>query len=104
MSSASIESLRAEQHFLYLTTIGRVSGQPHEIEIWFILDDEKFYLFAGTNSVESFRTLVKRRILPLYHRVARTDSHQMYLNEFALRINVRKDSEMFEKMLQTVER
>ena len=45
MSAAGIESL-AEEQFLYLTTIGRVSGEPHEIEIWFIVHDEKFYLFA----------------------------------------------------------
>jgi deazaflavin-dependent oxidoreductase (nitroreductase family) len=28
----------AEQDYCYLTTIGRVSGEPREIEIWFGLD------------------------------------------------------------------
>jgi deazaflavin-dependent oxidoreductase (nitroreductase family) len=32
--------------FLYLTTIGRVSGQPREIEIWFTERDGRFYLIA----------------------------------------------------------
>ena len=29
----------AEDDFCYLVTTGRVSGRPHEIEIWFELDD-----------------------------------------------------------------
>ena len=31
---------------LYLTTIGRTTGLPREIEIWFVLDAGKFYIFA----------------------------------------------------------
>ena len=29
-----------------MTTIGRVSGQPREIEIWFTEREERFYLIA----------------------------------------------------------
>ena len=36
----------ADLQVLHLTTIGRVTGQPREIEIWFILRRAKFYLFA----------------------------------------------------------
>ena len=32
--------------FLYLTTTGRVSGQPREIEIWFVEHGGRFYLIA----------------------------------------------------------
>ena len=32
--------------FLYLTTTGRVSGQPREIEIWFTERDGRYYLIA----------------------------------------------------------
>jgi deazaflavin-dependent oxidoreductase (nitroreductase family) len=32
--------------FLYLTTTGRNTGQPREIEIWFIVHDGSFYVFA----------------------------------------------------------
>jgi hypothetical protein len=28
----------ADEDYCYLTTIGRVSGEPREIEIWFGLD------------------------------------------------------------------
>jgi deazaflavin-dependent oxidoreductase (nitroreductase family) len=32
--------------FLYLTTTGHVSGNPHEIEIWFVAYHEGYYLIA----------------------------------------------------------
>ena len=43
--SAPFESLAGEQ-VLHLTTDGRATGRPREIEIWFILCREKFYLFS----------------------------------------------------------
>ena len=56
-----------------------------------------------TNTIESFWSLLKRGILGWYHHVS--DAYlPLYLNEFAFRFNHRKDSEMFEKTLQTVER
>lgn len=33
--------------FCYLTTRGRVTGEPHEIEIWFAVRDPTVYLLAG---------------------------------------------------------
>jgi deazaflavin-dependent oxidoreductase (nitroreductase family) len=33
--------------FMYLTTIGRRSGRPHRIEIWFAAHDGRLYLRAG---------------------------------------------------------
>ena len=35
-----------EGPFLYLTTIGRRSGQPREIEIWFTEREGRYYLIA----------------------------------------------------------
>lgn len=32
--------------FLYLTTTGRVTGQPREIEIWFVESKGNFYVLA----------------------------------------------------------
>lgn len=37
----------ASDDFCYLTTCGRVSGEPHEIEIWFALGDTTLYLLSG---------------------------------------------------------
>jgi deazaflavin-dependent oxidoreductase (nitroreductase family) len=35
-----------EAEFLYLTTTGRRSGQPREIEIWFTRHESRYYLIA----------------------------------------------------------
>ncbi|MFL6243527.1 MAG: nitroreductase family deazaflavin-dependent oxidoreductase [Acidimicrobiia bacterium] len=37
----------AGDDFCYLTTRGRVSGRPHEIEIWFALEGRTLYLLSG---------------------------------------------------------
>jgi len=46
--AADLRSL-ADEDFCYLTTVGRVSGRPHVIEIWFALGDEShiLYMLAG---------------------------------------------------------
>lgn len=36
-----------KSEFLYLTTTGRITGQPHEIEIWFVPYQGCYYLCAG---------------------------------------------------------
>jgi hypothetical protein len=35
------------EDYCYLTTTGRVSGNPHEIEIWFGTQGTRIYLLAG---------------------------------------------------------
>lgn len=35
-----------DEQFLYLTTTGRVTGLPREIEIWYVFDGGKFYVLA----------------------------------------------------------
>ena len=45
MATSSLRSV-ADRQVLHLTTVGRVTGQPREIEIWFIVWREKFYLFC----------------------------------------------------------
>ncbi len=40
----------ANESFCYVTTVGRVTGNPHEIEIWFSVDDRgapAIYMMAG---------------------------------------------------------
>ena len=37
----------AAEPFCYLTTRGRRSGRPHEIEIWFVLAGDTFFLLSG---------------------------------------------------------
>jgi deazaflavin-dependent oxidoreductase (nitroreductase family) len=45
MATTSLQSL-ADLQVLHLTTVGRVTGLPREIEIWFIVCGENFYLFS----------------------------------------------------------
>ena len=40
-------SLLAKEDYCYLTTTGRVSGQPREIEIWFMLQGSTLYMLSG---------------------------------------------------------
>jgi deazaflavin-dependent oxidoreductase (nitroreductase family) len=41
-----------KEDYCYLTTRGRVTGKPHEIEIWFVVHENALYLMSGggTNS------------------------------------------------------
>ncbi|MGZ4130150.1 MAG: nitroreductase family deazaflavin-dependent oxidoreductase [Actinomycetota bacterium] len=40
----------ADLDYCYLTTTGRTSGRPHEIEIWFGLHEGVIYLLSGGGS------------------------------------------------------
>jgi deazaflavin-dependent oxidoreductase (nitroreductase family) len=53
MRWASIQDI-AEQRVLHLTTIGRRTGLPREIEIWFVVCSERFYLFAETGEAAAW--------------------------------------------------
>ena len=35
------------EEYCYVTTTGRVTGEPHKIEIWFALKDNTLYLLSG---------------------------------------------------------
>jgi deazaflavin-dependent oxidoreductase (nitroreductase family) len=37
------------EQYCYLTTTGRVTGRPHEIEIWFALDGETLYMLSDSH-------------------------------------------------------
>jgi len=36
-----------DDDYCYLTTVGRRSGQPHRIEIWYAADGDILYMLAG---------------------------------------------------------
>ena len=40
--------VEASEEYCYLTTTGRVSGDPHTIEIWFVAHEGAAYLMAGS--------------------------------------------------------
>ncbi len=43
----------AAEAYCYLTTTGRVTGKPHEIEIWFALDGNTAYLMNGNSKYDA---------------------------------------------------
>ena len=44
----------ADERVLYLTTIGRRTGLPRQIEIWFVVCCDRFYLFAETGEAAAW--------------------------------------------------
>ena len=40
-------AIPADESFCYVTTRGRVTGRPHEIEIWYVEQDGALYLMSG---------------------------------------------------------
>jgi deazaflavin-dependent oxidoreductase (nitroreductase family) len=59
MMRASLQSV-ADKQVLHLTTIGRTTGLPREIEIWFVVDCERFYLFAETGEAAGWVKNIRR--------------------------------------------
>ena len=50
----------ADEQVLHLTTVGRTTGIPRQIEIWFVLYGECLYLFAETGDAAGWVTNIKR--------------------------------------------
>jgi len=49
----------AARQTLILTHYGRKTGKPHEVTIWFVLDDEKFYIGTANVSRQWVRNVQK---------------------------------------------
>jgi hypothetical protein len=48
------------EQFCYLTTIGRVTGRLHEVEIWFVLDGATLYMLAGNRLASDWVKNIQR--------------------------------------------
>jgi len=59
MDSANIRQF-ADKKVLYLTTIGRRTGLLRQIEIWFVVYSERFYLFAETGEAAAWVKNIRR--------------------------------------------
>jgi deazaflavin-dependent oxidoreductase (nitroreductase family) len=55
----SILSGLTKEEYCYLTTTGRVTGNPHEIEIWFGLHNATLYLMSGDGKSDWVKNLLK---------------------------------------------
>lgn len=75
-----------KEQFLYLTTTGRKTGLPRQIEIWFVASEGTFYILAerrhATQWVKNIkrdprvRVRVGRRDSPEYAATARVLDHE----------------------------
>ena len=64
----------AKEEYCYLTTTGRVSGKPHEIEIWFGLKDRTLYLLSEAREKSDWvKNLLKNPAVKV--RVAKKNFH-----------------------------
>jgi deazaflavin-dependent oxidoreductase (nitroreductase family) len=59
MTSTRLESV-ADKQALYLTTVGRSTGLPREIEIWFVVWGERLYVFAETREMAGWVKNIRR--------------------------------------------
>ena len=48
-----------KEDYCYLTTTGRVTGKPHQIEIWFGAQNNSIYLMAGDHGSDWVKNLLK---------------------------------------------
>jgi deazaflavin-dependent oxidoreductase (nitroreductase family) len=49
----------AKEDYCYLTTTGRVTGKPHEIEIWFGVQNSSIYMLSGGGKSDWVKNLLK---------------------------------------------
>ena len=59
MTSLSVQDL-ADKKVLYLTAVGRKTGLPREIEIWFVVHCDRFYLFSETGEAAAWVKNIRR--------------------------------------------
>jgi deazaflavin-dependent oxidoreductase (nitroreductase family) len=57
----TFDSSIADEPYCYVTTTGRVTGNPHEIEIWFGLNNGILYILSGGRDKSDWvRNLIKQ--------------------------------------------
>src|SRR5438874_11856845 len=59
MNWASLQDV-ADKQVLHLRTIGRSTGLAREIEIWFVVYRDRFYLFAETGEAAAWVKNIRR--------------------------------------------
>jgi len=60
IARVNVLELCAKEQYCYLTTTGRVSGNPHEVEIWFGINNHTLYLLSeGREKSDWVKNLLK---------------------------------------------
>jgi deazaflavin-dependent oxidoreductase (nitroreductase family) len=67
----ALDAKLAAEDYCYVRTTGRVTGRPHEIEIWFAAEGETIYILAGgRHHADWVKNVKKQPEVPV--RVGRT--------------------------------
>lgn len=66
----AIDPQIGREDYCYVRTTGRVTGKPHEIEIWFALQGDTIYILAGNYDSDWVKNVKKQPEVPV--RVGRT--------------------------------
>lgn len=75
-----------DQDYCYFTTTGRVTGNPHEIEIWFGLNGTTLYLMSGDGKSDWVKNSLKdpavtvriaKYTFPAMARIVKDDQEEM---------------------------
>jgi deazaflavin-dependent oxidoreductase (nitroreductase family) len=99
------------EDYCYFTTVGRVTGNPHEIEIWFGLNDSTLYLMSGDGKSDWVKNLKKNpaatvriaeRTFNATARIVEDENEQMLArNLLANKYNERKANGTLSKWART---
>ena len=92
----------AEEDFCYLTTIGRISGRSHTIEIWFALHEQTLYMLSGgrdksdwvKNALQNPAVQHGQKLKLLDAIIARLDGSKMLRNFIAVLIDHHRIGQM----------
>ena len=59
--SKLIDTKLADEDYCYITTVGRVTGKPHTVEIWFGTNGDTIYVLAGSGHDADFVKNAKKQ-------------------------------------------
>jgi deazaflavin-dependent oxidoreductase (nitroreductase family) len=88
----------SNKQVLYLTTIGRLSGLPREIEIWFVVCRECFYLLAETGEGAGWVKNIRR------NPKVRVRIEELQINATARVLDRRADHELWDEVAAIADR
>ncbi len=77
-----IDQALVDADYCYLTTTGRVTGEPHTVEIWFAIEGRALYVLAGSGRRADFvRNLLKSPDVPVRIAERRFRSHARIVSD-----------------------
>jgi deazaflavin-dependent oxidoreductase (nitroreductase family) len=86
-----LDSSLDQEDYCYLTTVGRVTGKPHTIEIWFTIVDGVLYMLSGGRDRSDWvRNIRKNSAVQLRIRDRRWDAAARIAEERRTDARIRK--------------